>query len=125
MSKEPGELAYEAWVKAYGGTTIPWDKLGDDERDEWASVESAIRADESAKAYLAGHDAGVEKMAEYFESPEAAAKIGERIKERMLPLLDAARAATIEECAKVADDSDPDFGRYEIAEAIRSLGSKP
>jgi hypothetical protein len=62
--KEPGELAYEAWVKAYGGTTIPWDKLGDDERDEWAAVESAIRADEAAKV----------------------------------------RAATIEECAKVAEN---------------------
>jgi hypothetical protein len=30
------------------------------------------------------------------------------------------RAKVIEECAKVADDSDPDYGRYEIAEAIRA-----
>ena len=49
--KEPGQMAYEAWVKAYGGTSIPWDKLGDDERDEWAAVESAIRADEAAKVW--------------------------------------------------------------------------
>ena len=49
MSKEPGQMAYEAWVKAYGGTSIPWDKLGDDERAEWAAVEFAIREDERAK----------------------------------------------------------------------------
>jgi hypothetical protein len=54
--KEPGELAYEAWVKAYGGTSIPWEKLGDDERDEWAAVESTIRADEAAKVRAATID---------------------------------------------------------------------
>jgi hypothetical protein len=47
--KKPGKMAYEAWMKAYGGESLPWEDLGDDERDEWAAVESAIRADEAAK----------------------------------------------------------------------------
>jgi hypothetical protein len=50
MSKEPGELAHDAWVAAYGKIGFPWRMLGDDERAEWAAVESAIRADEAAKS---------------------------------------------------------------------------
>jgi hypothetical protein len=47
--KEPGKMAYEAWMKAYEGQSLPWEDLGDDERDEWAAVEFTIRADEAAK----------------------------------------------------------------------------
>ena len=47
--KEPGELAFDAWRAAYAKIGIPWRMLGDDERAEWAAVESAIRADERAK----------------------------------------------------------------------------
>ena len=51
------------------------------------------------KAYLSGYEDGVEKTAAYFETPEAA----ERVKQRLMPLIDAVRAATIEECALVID----------------------
>lgn len=47
--KEPGELAFDAWRAAYAKIGIPWRMLGDDERAEWAAVESAIRAAERAK----------------------------------------------------------------------------
>jgi len=45
MSKEPGQMAYEAWANVIGDTT-PWRS---DQTGAWAAVESAIRADERAK----------------------------------------------------------------------------
>jgi hypothetical protein len=45
MSKEPGQIAYEAW--ALDG--YPWERTP--HKPAWARVESAIRADESAKVW--------------------------------------------------------------------------
>jgi hypothetical protein len=50
MSKEPGELAYEAHETQYANQPDrPWLIVGDAERAVWVAVESAIRADERAK----------------------------------------------------------------------------
>jgi hypothetical protein len=43
MSKEPGQMAYEAQGMA------SWDRIGWVDRQRWRRVESAIRADERAK----------------------------------------------------------------------------
>ena len=51
--KKPGQMAYEAWMKAYEGQSLPWEELGDDERAIWASCEATIRADEAAKVRAA------------------------------------------------------------------------
>ena len=51
MSKEPGQMAYEAHETQYANQPDrPWLIVGDAERAEWAAVESAIRADEAAKS---------------------------------------------------------------------------
>jgi hypothetical protein len=48
--KEPGQLAYESHEAGYANQPDrPWRIISDDERAIWASVESAIRADEAAK----------------------------------------------------------------------------
>jgi hypothetical protein len=59
MSKEPGQMAYEA-----NPHNKPWSLLTTEKRAPFVAIESAIRSDEAAKV----------------------------------------RAATIEECAKVAED---------------------
>lgn len=50
MSKEPGQLAFEAYrsrVKTLA--TMPWAACAEGRKADWAAVESAIRADERAK----------------------------------------------------------------------------
>lgn len=48
--RELGQMAYEAHEAQYANQPDrPWSIVCDDERAEWATVESAIRADERAK----------------------------------------------------------------------------
>ena len=57
MSKEPGQMAYEAWHasspggwdKWYASSPGGWDRWDKLDQPRWSRVESAIRADERAK----------------------------------------------------------------------------
>ena len=49
MSKEPGQMAYEAARANYLFDKGLWRMLGAKTQETWARVESAIRADEAAK----------------------------------------------------------------------------
>jgi hypothetical protein len=45
MNKEPGQIAYEAWVQSCKIWRSTWGGKSEDERAAWAAVEAAVRAD--------------------------------------------------------------------------------
>jgi hypothetical protein len=47
--KESGQMAYEAFCSREGMVCAPWSSLLVGSKELWATVESAIRADEAAK----------------------------------------------------------------------------
>jgi hypothetical protein len=49
MSKEPGQLAYEAWASGRYETPPPWDTQLPITQSRWARVEAIIRDDEREK----------------------------------------------------------------------------
>lgn len=85
--REPGELAYQAWMSArYGDPLLLWEKEPSSSKQRWAAVEAAIRADERAERL----DAEIERLRE-------ALKGVIRIADRNCPEFRAARAALKEE----------------------------
>ena len=49
MANEPGQLAFETMYQVRGDKESLWGVTVQSERDEWAAVESAVRADERRK----------------------------------------------------------------------------